>query len=312
MRKLTLPVPDDRAYEMVVVGASNAGLSAALVLGRACRRVLVLDGGPARNAPAASAHGFFTRDGAPPAELLRLGREQLRPYAVEICAGEVQQARRTETGFALALANGAVVRAGALVLATGIADELPAVPGVADLWGRGVYHCPYCHGWENRFRRVAVYGRGTAGYEHALLLRHWVPGLTLCTDGPAGLAPAQQAHLAQLAVSVIETPVTALEGSLKCLQALTFADGRRLALDALFLQPAQRQRSTLAAQLGCALAPDGLYVQVSEAGRTSVPDVYAVGDMTGPLQQALLAAAHGTRAAVALNHDWVARSYAAA
>ena len=209
MRKCPLPAHD---YYDVVVGASNAGLSAALVLGRARRRVLVLDGGPPRNAPSFQVHSFFTRDGTAPQEVLRIGREQLRPYAVEICAVEAQRAHATDDGFGLTLAQGAV-RAAALVLATGVADELPTVPGLTERWGRGVYHCPYCHGWENRHHHVAVYGRGEAGYQQAVLLHQWSPQLTLCTDGPAGLAPAQRAHLAQLGVSVEETPVAALDST---------------------------------------------------------------------------------------------------
>ncbi|HEX8330443.1 MAG TPA: NAD(P)/FAD-dependent oxidoreductase [Hymenobacter sp.] len=302
---LKFPRPAQPTYDVLIVGASNAGLSAALVLGRARRRVLVLDGGPPRNAPAFHTHSFFTRDGAAPQEVLRIGREQLRPYDVEICATAATKVRPTAEGFTLTLATGAEATAPALLLATGVADELPPVPGLAELWGRGAYHCPYCHGWENRYNRVAVYGRGEAGYQQAVLLHQWSPELTLCTDGPADLTPAQQEHLARLQVRVLENPVAALDGSIRCLRALEFQDGSRLGIDALFLRPMQRQRSDLAAQLGCAFSPDGTFVQVTETGLTSVPGVYAVGDMAGPLQQALLAAASGTRAAAALNNELI-------
>ena len=305
-------MPQLPRYDMLIVGASNAGLSAALVLGRARRQVLVLDGGPPRNALAFNSHSFFTRDGAAPQEVLRIGREQLQTYNVEICATEAQLARPAADGYTLTLANGAEVMAPALLLATGVADELPPVPGLAELWGRGAYHCPYCHGWENRYNQVVVYGRGAAGYQQAVLLHQWSPQLTLCTDGPAGLSPRQREHLAQLSIAVLEAPVAALDGSIRCLRALVLQDGSRLPLDALFLKPLQRQRSSLAAQLGCAFAPDGVYVRVTETGLTSVPGVYAVGDMAGPLQQALLAAASGTRAATALNDELIARSLVAA
>jgi thioredoxin reductase len=310
MRKY--PSPALSHYDVIIVGASNAGLSAALLLGRARRRVLVLDGGPPRNASSFHSHSFFTRDGAAPQDVLRIGREQLRPYDVEICAIEAQQAHRTDAGVVLTAAGGAAVSAPTLVLATGVADELPPVRGLADWWGRGVYHCPYCHGWENRYNQVAVYGCGEAGYHQAVLLQQWSPRLTLCTNGPAGLTPPQREHLAQLGVTVVETSVAALDGTPKCLVALEFVDGSRLALDALFVRPVQRQRSDLATQLGCALTPDGVYVHANEAGLTSVPGVYAVGDMTGPFQQALLAAASGTRAAAALNNELIFRSCVAA
>jgi thioredoxin reductase len=291
---------------MIIVGASNAGLSAALVLGRSRRRVLVLDGGPSRNAPAFHSHSFFTRDGAAPEELLRIGREQLRPYQVEICPDRAREARIALDGHCqLTLGSGAEVSAQALILATGVIDELPAVPGLAELWGRGIYHCPYCHGWENRYNKVAVFGRGESGYQQAVHLHHWSPRLALCTDGPAELTLAQRKHLAQLEITVLEMPVKAIDGTAKCLRAILFEDGSRQAVDALFVRPVQRQRSDLARQLGCDFTADDVYVSVNDAGQTSVPNVYAVGDMTGPYQQAILAAASGTRAATFLNNELI-------
>lgn len=290
-------------YDMVVVGASGAGLSAALVLGRARRRVLVLDDGQA-----APLLGSSATAGNVPLEGLRIGREQLRYYRVKLQAGEVRVARRDGDGFLLTLASGATVRAGALVLATGLTNELPPVPGIAKQWGQRVYDCPYCHGWESRHSRVVVYGRGEAGYQQAVQLHQWCASLWLCTDGPANLTPAQGAHLAALGVPVVETPVAALNATARTLIALDFVDGTRQPLDALFVRPVQRQRSALAAHLGCAFAPDEVYVQVNEAGRTTVPNVYAVGEMTGPFQQAILAVASGTRAAAALNNELIFRS----
>ena len=304
MHKFSLP--SLARYDVVIVGASNAGLSAALVLGRARRRVLVLGGELPREAISFHSHNFtFPRGGTTLQELLRTVRERLQPYEVEICVADVQQVRQTTAGSVLTLASGAEVTAPFLILATGIVNELPAVPGLATMWGRGVYHCPYCHGWESRHSRVVVYGRAEAGYQQAVLVRQWVPQLTLATDGPAGLTPAQHMHLAQLNITVNEHPVAALDGTARCPIALRFKDSSRLPLDILFLEPVQSQGSNLPAQLGCAFGPDGVYVQVSETGRTSVPGVYAVGEMTGPFHQAILAAASGTRAATALNHELV-------
>lgn len=180
-------------YDVIIVGASYAGLSAALVLGRACRRVLVLDGGPPRNAPAWHSHGLLTRDGAAPQELLRIAREQLKPYPVTVKNVAATSASVAADGrFALGLADHTTLTTNALLLATGLADTLPDVPGLAKLWGRGVFHCPYCHGWEVRHHAlVAVYGNGPARYEFARMLRHWNPRLLLCTDGPANLSPDQ-------------------------------------------------------------------------------------------------------------------------
>ena len=311
MHKFSLPA--HAHYDAVIVGASNAGLSAALVLGRARRRVLVLGGELPREAISFHSHNFaFPRGGNTLQDLLRTVRERLQPYEVEICVADVQQARHTAAGSVLTLANGLEVTATALILATGIVDELPPVPGLASLWGRGVYHCPYCHGWESRYSRVVVYGRAEAGYQQAVLVRQWVPQLTLATNGPSGFTPAQYAHLARLNIAVNEQLVAALDGSARCPIALRFKDGSRLPVDILFLQPVQRQRTELATQLGCAFTPDGVYVQVSETGLTNVPGVYAVGEMTGPFHQAILAAASGARAATALHHELVFGSLALA
>ncbi len=298
-------------FDVIVVGASNAGLSAALTLGRSRRRVLVLDGGPPRNAPAAHAHNFFTRDGTPPAELLRIGHEQLAPYDVEIRAVAAQTARATTPGFALTLADETQVTARALLLATGVTDVLPAIPGFRERWGRGVYHCPYCHGWEIRDQRVAIYGRGALGFHLAVLLHHWAPCPVLCTDGPTELDAVQRATLDQLGIGVVETPVAALETSTAGVQAVVFADSSRLPVDAVFARVPQQQRTDLAAQLGCAFTDDGIYVRADATGLTSVPGVYAAGDLTGPFQQVVAAAAAGTGAAALLNNELILQDSAA-
>ena len=298
-------------FDVIVVGASNAGLSAALTLGRSRRRVLVLDGGPPRNAPAAHAHNFFTRDGTPPAELLRLGREQLAPYNVEIRAVAAQTARATATGFVLTLVDESEVTARAVLLATGVTDVLPAIPGFRELWGQGVYHCPYCHGWEIRDQRVAIYGRGAMGFHLAVLLHHWAPCPVLCPDGPAELDATQRAMLDQLGIGVIETPVAALETSAAGVQAVVFADNSRLPVDAVFARVPQQQRTDLVAQLGCTFTDDGIYVKTDPTGLTSVPGVYAAGDLTGPMQQVVAAAAAGSGAAAMLNNELIFQDSAA-
>ncbi|MBC8082149.1 MAG: NAD(P)/FAD-dependent oxidoreductase, partial [Hymenobacter sp.] len=266
------------------------------------------DGGPPRNAPAAHAHNFFTQDGTPPAELLRLGREQLKPYDVEIRAVAAQTARATAPGFTLALTDSTEITATTLILATGITDLLPDIPGFRELWGRGVYHCPYCHGWEIRDQRVAVYGRGPLGFHLAVLLHHWAPGPVLCTDGPAELDPTQHATLTQLGIQVLETPVAALETGPAGLQAVLLADGQRLPVAAVFARVAQQQRADLAAQLGCAFSDDGIYVKTDAMGLTTVPSVYAAGDLTSPFQQVVAAAAAGAGAAAMLNNELIFRA----
>jgi thioredoxin reductase len=304
-------------YDAVVVGAGAAGLSAALVLGRSRRRVLILDGGEPRNAPSSGAHGFFTRDGAPPKELLRIGREQLTPYeGVQYRRTKARKAGGTSGAFEVVLEDGSTVFARRLILATGVADELPDRPGFSELWGRGVYHCPYCHGWEVRDRPLAVLNSSGAGaVERAVLIRNWSRDLVLLTDGPAGLDEKSRRRLSGLGVSVREERISRLEGdsgresraASGGLERIVFEDGSTLAREGLFYVPPQSQRSELAEALGCDLEQmaRALVIKSDPTTReTSVPGVYAAGDVTGtgPLQSIPLAAASGAAAAYFANH----------
>lgn len=299
-------------YDVIVVGAGVSGLSAALVLGRARRRVLVLDGGSARNAPAEAAHGYFTRDGTPPLELLRIGREQLRPYAtVELRQAEATAATRTPDGpdgFEVALTDGESVNARKLVLATGVVDQLPEIPGFRELWARGVYHCPYCHGWEVRDLPLAVYADGEIAMHMAPLIRNWSRAVVLLTGGPSTLSVEQRATLARLDIPLVEAPVSRLEQLAGERVRVLLDSGGTLDLGGVFVYSNPRPRNALALQLGCALIEDGWFgglVKVDESHQTTVPGVYAVGDVATPMQQLVSAAAHGATAAAMLNHALV-------
>jgi len=269
-------------YDVIVVGGSNAGLSAALQLGRARRRVLVCDTGKPVNAPAHESHGFFTRDGAPPAELLAIGREQLRRYpTVALRQGAVTGVAHDEhgEGFLVTLADGTTTTTRAVLLATGVTAVFPPIEGMAKRWGVSVNSCPYCHGYEVRDEPLAVYGSGDMGFHYAMLIAHWSQDLVFCTDGPAGLTQEQEHTLAVREVRVIEEKMVRLEGAGQELEAIVFADGTRLPRRALFTNPQWRQSSDLAVQLGCTLTPNGA-VQADPQGLTSLPWVYAAGDTT--------------------------------
>lgn len=295
-------------FDAVIIGGGPAGLSAALLLGRARRRVLIAHAGPTRNAPADAAHSVFTRDGTSPAELLRIGREQLITYGVVFRDERVTDAKRTSEGFVVAFGNGPDVKARKLTLATGVRDLLPETPGFQELWGCGVYHCPYCHGWEVADRPLALYARGESGIELTKLLLGWSRDLVLFTDGPAGLTGEQRAHLARRGVVVREERVARLIGSENKLEALVLEDGEAIYGRGLFFRPAQEQRSDLAHRLGCPLTAEGR-VQANEFGQTPVPGVYVAGD-TGPtMQQVISAAASGAAAAIHLNHELLAEEF---
>ena len=293
-------------YDVLVVGAGSAGLSAGLTLARARRRVLVADGGPPRNAPSGGVHGFFTRDGIRPAELLAIGRDQLVAYPhAEVRELHITKITAQGQGFRVVgrtgqghLWHGTARR---VLLATGVNDLLPALPGFRELWGSAVLHCPYCHGYEVRDQPLAIYGRGKAGVGLALLLRNWSADLTLVTDGPGHLTAHNRQQLRRFGIGLREEPVAGLvggpDGWLRCVE---FADGTYLERRALFLHAPQEQRSQLATTLGARLNGRGA-VWVDKNAQTSVPGLYAAGDTVPGQQQAMLAAAEGAKAAICLN-----------
>ncbi|GAA5532713.1 NAD(P)/FAD-dependent oxidoreductase [Deinococcus aluminii] len=285
------------SYDAVVVGAGPAGLNAALVLGGARRRVLLLDGGPPRNARAAAAHGVFTRDGTPPVDLKTFGLADLAPYPVTVRSGVAREARALEDGFAVRH-NGHWIHARRLLFATGVRDVLPNVPGLRARWGRTVHHCPYCDGWENREAALGVLGSGQEGHHLALSVRAWSRSVVLMTDGPDELTDVQRRDLARVGVPIYTAPILRLGGT-DTVQ-VKFRGGERLLLDAIFLNPTQQQNSTLPAALGCELNAKSRVV-VNENGMTSVHGVWAAGDMTGAPQYVMSAASSGMTAAVSLN-----------
>ena len=303
-RNETPPAP----FDVIVVGGGPAGLSAALALGRSRRRVLVAADGPTRNAPAAAAHNVFTRDGTAPAELLQIGREQLAPYDVTVREEWATDAERTEDGVRVTFASGDRVSARGIVLATGVRDVLPDIPGFSKLWGTGVFHCPYCHGWEVAGRPLALYGRGETALHLARLLRGWSDDLVLFTDGPSGLADAERASVERNGITIREEAVERLVGARGHLEAVVLEGGERVARGGLFLAPRQELRSDLAPRLGCPLSDEGR-VQADAVGRTSVPGVFVAGDAGPGPQSVPTAAASGAVAGAMLNHDLLAAEF---
>ena len=288
-------------YDVIVVGGGPAGLSAALVLGRCRRRVLVCDAGRPRNAASQALHGFLTRDGIPPGELLRIGREQLRRYeTVELIDAEVVDARGLDGGFEVALADGARHACRMLLLAAGVVDELPPIDGVEAFYGRSVFHCPYCDGWEVRDQPLAVYGRGRQGLGLALELMAWSRDLVLCTDGPIELSPEERGRLSRHGILVREERIARLEGIDGMLGCIVFADGQTLRRRALFFSTGFRQGSDLPARLGCNFTHRGA-VETGTYETTDVPGLFVAGDASRQVQLAIVAAAEGAKAAFAIN-----------
>ncbi|HEY3120790.1 MAG TPA: NAD(P)/FAD-dependent oxidoreductase [Vicinamibacteria bacterium] len=287
-------------YDVLIVGGGPAGLSAALILGRCRRSVLLCDSGEYRNAAAQAVHGFLTRDGVGPAEFRRIGREQLQPYeTVEVRDVAVQELACVENGFLARLADGGAVRARQALVATGVVDKLPRIAGLAELYGRSVFHCPYCDGWEVRDQPLAVYGQRRSGRAMAVELLGWSANVLLCTDGRR-VRKEDHERLAEAGIAVRDDRIDRLEGRDGVLERIVFRKGPPVERRALFLTGGNEQRSDLPQRLGCRFTRKGKVV----TGRfefTNVPGLFVAGDASGDVQLAIIAAAEGARAAFAIN-----------
>lgn len=294
---------DQALFDVVVIGGSYAGLAGALALGRAIRRVLVLDSGQPCNRQTPHSHNFLTRDGSTPAELAAIARAQVLAYpTVQHRAEAATKVQGTDNDFRVTTASGAVMGARKLLFATGVRDLLPALPGFAESWGISVIHCPYCHGYEYRGQPTGILMQGDMAVEQARLVRNWTDKLTIFTDGPATFEPAQQQLLANLPAAVVTTPVQALAHRAGYLSHVVLADGRQLPLSALYARPPFEQHCALPLALGCAHTETG-HLVVDGFQTTSVPGIYAAGDATTPMRSVSSAVAAGTLAGAMLNRE---------
>jgi thioredoxin reductase len=300
MHAFNRPVAD-----VIVVGASFAGHAAAIQLARARKAILLIDAQQPRNRYATAAHGFLGQDGRAPAAIMGDAAAQLLAYPTAVIEhATVLSAQRDGDLFALSLDNGALRQARRLVLATGVRDTLPAIDGMAERWGRSVLHCPYCHGYEVAGQPLGIIANHPMSAHQASLIPDWGPA-TYFTQGVFEPDADALALLLRRGVAIERTPVVALLGSAPALDAVRLADGRIVALHAVFTAPATSMASPLAEQLGCAFAegPTGPYIQVDAMGLTSVAHVYAAGDATTPMHNATVAAASGVLAGVAAHQS---------
>jgi len=295
------------SYDTVIVGGGPAGLSAALMLGRCRRRVMLCDTGTPRNSRARALHGFLTRDGVPPLELLEMGRGELTQYGIETKPTAVTGINPSDQAFDVILADETRVRTLTVLLASGVCDDIPAIPGLPECFGTSVHHCPYCDGWEVRDKQLVVVGQHAKGAGLALALKTWSDSVVLCSHGPAGLRRAQREQLAAHGIEFDERRIVSVDHTDGRVQHLRLEDGAERSCDAIFIASGQRQQSDLAAQLGCTLSRHGL-VKTDHLGQTCVPGLFVVGDASRDVQFAVVAAAEGAKAAVGINKALQARA----
>jgi thioredoxin reductase len=289
-------------WDVVVVGGGSAGLSAALMLTRARRRVVVLDGGQPRNRFAPHMHAVLGHDGIPPTELLARGRSEIESYGGVIVAADVLSAARTDGGFEIVATDGARFVGRRLLVATGLRDELPPVPGLAEQWGRGVVSCPYCDGYEVRDQRIGVLAGGPGRAPYAQLIRQWSSSVVFLTNGETPDA-ADRAELEARGIRVVETPVVGVRSTEGVLTGVALADGTVVELDVIFAMPQPTPRDEVLRGLGAASANG--FVTVDEQGLTSVEGVWAAGNVVNPRANVPVSMGAGSSAGGAINYDLV-------
>lgn len=312
-------------YDVIVIGGAAAGLSAALVLGRSRRSVLVVDAGEPRNAPSAGAHNYLGREGITPAELSAIGRDEVAAYGVEVTAGRIVAASATTgdgtdpVGFSVTLDSGTVVTARRLVVASGAVDVLPQVPGLAEQWGRGVVHCPFCHGWEIRDQRIGVLVTTPNGVHHALMFRALSEHVTAFVPDPALVDDTGLAGLRARGIEVVDDTVTQVLSSEGTLTGVTLGSGEVVELDALAAASTAEARVDFLSGLGLVATDqfmgDFRYASaltIDPAGQTSVRGVYAAGNVAAPMATVIASAAAGVQAGAAAHGDLVQADLAAA
>jgi thioredoxin reductase len=302
----------DERYDVVVVGGGAAGLSGALALARARRTVLVIDAGEPRNAPAGHVHNYLGREGTPPGELLAIGRGEVAGYGGQVTTGSVTGTQRLDDGFRVDLADGRAVRARRLLVTTGLTDELPDLPGLRELWGSDVLHCPYCHGWEVRDRAIGILG-GPLGVHAALLWRQWSPDVTLFRHTGPELTDDEREQLEARGITVVEGEVAALEASVGRLSGVRLRDGGIVARDAVVVAPRFTANSAVLRSLGLETVEQeiygavvGSYVPSEPTGATAVPGVWVAGNVANLQAQVIASAAAGLTTAAQLNADLIA------
>lgn len=296
-------------FEVIIIGGSYAGLSAAMALGRAMRQTLVLDGGQPCNRFAPHSHNFLTQDGKPPAFIVDLGKAEVLAYPdVSWKEGIAVEVAQSEDGFRITTHAGVTFTARKLILATGVKDILPAISGLTDCWGRSVIHCPYCHGYEYRHEKTGILADGEAALHYAQLLRQWTDELTLFTNGATKLTQEEQDQLKRHKITIISQEISTLLHEDGCLRGVLLRNGAFVSLNALYVRPQMEQQVSLAGLPACELTETGL-IKVDQFMKTTVPGMFACGDNASPMRSVANAVAAGNLAGAMVNHELCAADF---
>lgn len=291
-----------RKFEVIIIGGGPAGLSAALVLGRCRRKILVFDSGNYRNNRAKEIHGYLTRDGIPPHEFLEKAREELKKYNVRIIHDEIEEGHATTNGFALLDRHGHRYECKKLLLATGLRDNLPETEGVPECYGISVFHCPYCDGWENRDKKISIYGTSIGGFELAITLFTWSEDITLLTNGADYLLDKHLAALEKHKINVYHEPIKRLVHNNGLLESVELEGGAMVKSDAMFFSNGFDQRSKLGLMLGCNYTSKGVIIN-DKYQHTNINNLFVAGDASQDMQFVIVAAAEGAKAGVTINKE---------
>lgn len=287
---------NNNSFDVIIVGGSYSGLAAAMALGRALKKVLIIDNGKPCNRQTPYSHNFITNDGKSPAEIAALATLQVKRYdTVSFFHGLAENAHKTENGFEVEINSGEKFTAKKLIFATGIKDLLPSVEGLAACWGISVLHCPFCHGYEVKNEKTGIIDNGDTGFDFSRLISNWTKDLTLFTNGPSALTAVQKSKLNQHHISVNEKPIRQIEHTDGYIKNIVFTDGTTFPVKAVYAPVPFEQHCNIPQSLGCEFTEDG-YVKVNALQETTVNGVYACGDNAARMRTVANAVAMGTTA----------------
>ncbi len=299
---------NNQHYEVLIIGGSYAGLSAAMALGRSLRNVLVIDSGQSCNRPSPQAHNLITQDGEHPDKIRWIAKKQVLNYpSIQFYDGLATAGKKVAAGYEIETQNGDRLVGKKLIFATGLKDLLPKIAGFAECWGKSIIHCPYCHGYEVKHAKTGILGNGEYGFEFSKKINHWTKDLTLFTNGASTLTEEQGEQLRAHQIEIVSTAISHFEQVDGQIQQVVFKDGSQRPVSALYASPEFEQHCAIPEQLGCELTEHG-QLKVDEAKKTNLPGVYACGDNSSP--RAISAAIFsGTMAGVGINHDLIDENF---